>query len=160
MKPGQYLARLVERRLYADAVRYMAFALLNREAVWWTCLCARSETDNLQAIPLGEQHALGAAVRWVLEPSEARRKQAQQSALAVSATTPAGAAARAASFALGQTDAPRAGDPPPDRVQAARLAASSVLLGAGRGPTAAASARLRRFITLGLDVAYGNNRWD
>src|SRR4051812_18076716 len=154
MKPGQYLTLLVENKLYADAIRYMAHSLLNREAVWWACLCARSQADALEALPPGQRRSLGAAVRWVLEPTEANRQEAGRSAEAAGTKTPAGAAARAASFALGQAHAPGPGAMPPDPVLSARMAAAGVLLAAN------SSARLRRFITLGLDIAYGHNRWD
>ena len=154
MKPGQFLTLLVEHRLYADAIRYMAHALLNREAVWWACLCARSGTESLEAMPAPQRQALGAAVRWVLEPTEAHRQEAARSVDGAGTRTPAGAAARAAAFALGQAETPGPGAIPPSPVLAARMAGASVLL------AAKSSARLRRFIILGLDVAYGENRWD
>lgn len=154
MKPGQFLTLMVEHRLYADAIRYMAHALLNREAVWWACLCTRSGAENLEAMPAPQREALGAAVRWVLDPTEAHRQEAACSVEGAGTRTPAGAAARAAAFALGQTDAPGPGSMPPSPILAARMAGASVLL------AAKSSARLRRFITLGLDVAYGENRWD
>jgi hypothetical protein len=154
MKPGQFLTLLVEHRLYADAIRYMAHALLNREAVWWACLCARSGADALGAMPAGHRQALGAAVHWVLEPTEAHRQEAGRSVDAAGIRTPAGAVARAAAFALGQPAPPGPGATPPNSVLAARMAAASVLL------AAKSSAQLRRFITIGLDIAYGHNRWD
>lgn len=155
MKPGQFLTILVENRLYADAIRYMAHALLNREAVWWACLCARAvEADALEAMPVEHRQALGAAVRWVLEPTEANRQAAGRSVEPAGTRTPAGAVARAAAFALGQVEPPSTGNTPPNPTLAARMAAASVLL------AAKSSDRLRRSITLGLDVAYGHNRWD
>ncbi|SIO60660.1 hypothetical protein SAMN05444166_6477 [Singulisphaera sp. GP187] len=155
MKPGQFLTLLVENRLYADAIRYMAHALLNREAVWWACLCARSaEAEALETMPTAHRQALGAAVRWVLEPTEAHRQAAGRSVEPAGTRTSAGAVARAAAFALGQSESHGVGSTPPNPILAARMAAASVLL------AAKSSDRLRRFITVGLDVAYGHNRWD
>lgn len=152
--PGEYLTRLVEHRLYPDAIRYMAHALLNREAVWWACLCARSSVENLETLPAAQQQALGAAVRWVLDPTEANRHAAASTVEAAGIRTSAGAVARAASFALGQSEPSGAGVVPLTPALAARMAAAGILLAGG------SSARLSRFITIGLDVAYGENRWD
>ena len=41
LTPDQFLGLLVERRLFRDATNFLAFALPNREAVWWAILCAR-----------------------------------------------------------------------------------------------------------------------
>jgi len=155
LKPGQYLSLLVENRLHADAVRYMAHALLNREAVWWACLCTRSTVgENLSTMPEAQRQGLGAAVRWVLEPTEAHRQGAARWVEPAGVRTPAGALAKAASFALGQSEPVPLGSNPPNALLTARLAAASVLLS---GTTAD---QLRRFIVLGLDVAYGQNRWN
>lgn len=155
MKPGQFLAVLVEHRLHADAIRYMAHALLNREAVWWACLCARAaEADALESMQAEHRQALGAAVRWVLEPTEAHRQAAGRSVAPAGTRSPAGAVARAAAFALGQPEPSGPGNTPPNPILAARMAAASVLL------AAKSSDRLRGFITIGLDVAYGHNRWE
>jgi hypothetical protein len=75
MDPGEYLDALTEQRLYRDALQFVAHLLPPRFAVWWGCLCAwhaaRPEPPSVVA------EALHAAVRWVLDPSEANRRAAE-----------------------------------------------------------------------------------
>ena len=175
LRPGQYLALLIRHRLHADAIRYMAHSLLNREAVWWASLCVRHALDD-QA-PAAHRAALGAAVRWVIQPDDVHRRAAGDAATAAGKRVPAGSVARAALYAAGPP--PPAGavpsSPPtspgpgaaPGPMPAlilpslsAKLCASGILLAVTRGPAADLSLRLRQSIALGLDVAYGTNRWE
>jgi len=163
ISPGAFLAALIEAGLHADAIRLMAHALLNREAVWWACLCARAAAGP--AAPPDQHRALGAAVRWVLEPGPARRREADAAGFGAARRTPARAAALAASCAAGgpaEDPGPLAAPAPapPDRVRAARHVAGCVFRSIIAAKPAGFAAQSRQFLSLGLDVAYGTNRWE
>ena len=66
--PAAYLGALMEAGLDADAVRFLAFALPKREAVWWACLAARDAlaTDNRPEVAA----CLDSAEAWVYRPDE------------------------------------------------------------------------------------------
>src|SRR5262249_61133554 len=70
-----YVARLRERGLWADAIRFLAHRLPKREAVWWGCLCAWKVSRPNP--PEKEAAGLQAAVRWVREPTEDNRRTAE-----------------------------------------------------------------------------------
>ena len=67
----EFMALLVEKELFPDALRLVAYLLPKREAVGWGCLCVRhilaSQPDN----PLPEVHVT--AERWVSAPNEENR---------------------------------------------------------------------------------------
>ena len=144
--PGPYLKLLIERKLYLDAIRFMAQALRRREAVWWACLCVRHTAAD--PLPEKEQAALRAAVDWVLAPGDPTAKQAAQAAKAAGMKTPAGGAAQAAGWASGPAS-PRFG----------KAVATAVLLSAARGPARQRSATYRQCVALGLDVDSGTAGW-
>ncbi len=153
MKPGQFLTLMVEHRLYADAIRYMAHALLNREAVWWACPVhpARGLRTS-RRWPASQREALGPRSAGYSNPrrptGKRRLARSQRPAPEPRPAPPRGSRVRPGSNRYAR---PRIDAPSPIL---ARMAGASVLL------AAKSSARLRRFITLGLDVAYGENRWD
>src|SRR5450631_3160021 len=68
MHPLDFVALLMEKTLYPDAVRFIAHALPKREAVWWGWVCAcRSSGDNPQPYIL---NATAATEKWIAQPSE------------------------------------------------------------------------------------------
>src|SRR5258708_5429241 len=76
--PDRYLDRLLERNLRSEAVRFMSHGLPPRQAIWWGCLCLRHGA----AAPLATdaQAALDDVVRWVVAPTEGKRKTAEAGA--------------------------------------------------------------------------------
>ena len=155
--PQQYFAELARRALYADAVKLAAHYLTPREAVWWGCLCLWQVIRQNESPP--DAAALDAAVRWVQEPTEARRRAAKQAATATRPTSIAGGLARAAFFTGGSISL--AGqphvDPPAD--QAARTVADLVLLAAQLAAHELKSACLRHFLQLAGEVSRGEAPW-
>lgn len=79
LSPGRFLDRLVRERLYTDAVRFVAYALPARHAVWWAALCL-AELDDLGALTPEEKAALKATIDWVVRPDENRRSEAERRA--------------------------------------------------------------------------------
>ena len=72
LAPGQFLDLLVDRQLFKDATSFLAYALPNREAVWWAVLCAREAVGPAPPGPAAS--ALRAAEAWVRDPSEENRR--------------------------------------------------------------------------------------
>ncbi|MEJ7639474.1 MAG: hypothetical protein WKF75_16235 [Singulisphaera sp.] len=50
--PRQFLDVLIENGEFPDAVRFLAYALPKREAVWWACLCARTASGPNPPAPI------------------------------------------------------------------------------------------------------------
>lgn len=156
LKPGDYLNLLVQHKQYPDAIRFMAHALLNREGVWWACLCAQHTLGPDASA--AELAALGAAVRWVLHPNEANQQAAQAAAQAGGQRTAAVCAAWAA-YCSGSRPGPDEPLEPVDARLAARRVTGSVLAAAAQGQPTELSLNFRQFIAIGLDVDFGTNRW-
>src|SRR5689334_16743817 len=64
-----FVERLMDCRLFEDAMLVLAGLLPRREAIWWGCLCLwhvyRSQADEI------DMAILGAALRWVKDPTPA-----------------------------------------------------------------------------------------
>src|SRR5262245_47973251 len=72
---GQYLGWLIDQGQLAAALRFLAWALGRREAVWWACRCVAlvsSDQDRPE-----ERVALEAARRWAAAPTEDNRRWAE-----------------------------------------------------------------------------------
>lgn len=72
LSPEQYLNKLIENKLFADSIVFLAHGLPKREAIWWACLCAKGVTsDKTRA----DDHAsLSVAEKWVYDPDEKKRR--------------------------------------------------------------------------------------
>jgi len=155
--PEAFLERLVRADLGVDAVRFLAYALPEPDAVRWACRCVRTVfaccTDPASAA------ALVAAETWVDRPEAARRDVALQTGRRQKFEMPAAAAAwtaMAAGWAGGEAAAsPDAENAPtlPPRCSA-HAAAGAILLAASAEPDRAA-ARIREFLELGVRIAHG-----
>jgi hypothetical protein len=126
--------------------------LPKREAVWWACQCVRPASGAAAS-------AIQAAEAWVAEPSEARRRAAQPAAEAAGVGTPAGCAALAAFFSGGSLAPPDLTAVPPADDLTETCVAGALDLAAVQAEPEKAPERYRRFLTLGLEVADGKNRW-
>ena len=111
----EFIALLVKKELYRDAIRLVAFMLPKREAVGWGCLCVRHIQSLQPDKPLPPVHT--AAERWVSAPNEDNRWAAKQAADQDDPKTPSGLLAMAAFFA-GPSMAPPnlQAVPPPEHV--------------------------------------------
>lgn len=143
-RPIDYLTQLIERREYPDAVRFMAYALETREAVWWACLCAKHAGRGLSP---REHEALRTAVSWVLDPSEENRQAAVAAAEAVGTDLPAGCAAQSAAWCNDTYD-----------VRAAKIAGAGVLTAVFESP-ADRRVAYQQCLLIGLDVFDGTAHW-
>ena len=142
--PAMLLQHLVEAGLFAEAARLLCYALPEREAVWWACMCAVHATAD--PLPEPERHALLAAEAWVRRPDEAARRSVGRAAARAGYDTPAAWAARAGySCRLDLPLHTRGGK----RVEAA-IAGAAACRGAPLQ-----TERLRRFIASARDIAAG-----
>ncbi len=109
----EFIALLVKKELYRDAIRLVAFMLPKREAVGWGCLCVRHMQSLYPDKPLPPVHT--AAEHWVSAPNEDNRWAAKQAADKDDPKTPSGLLAMAAFFS-GPSMAPPniQAVPPPD----------------------------------------------
>jgi hypothetical protein len=152
-----FLARLAEHELFADAVRFLAYALPKREAVWWACQCARVVLDPEPPELLAS--ALQAAERWAAMPTEDNRRSAFPAAEAAEFGTPPGCAALAAFWSGGSLAPPDLAPVPPPEHLTPSAVANAVLLAAVQKEPERAAEKFRQFLDLGLQVAEGRNCW-
>jgi hypothetical protein len=154
----QFFDLLIERELPADAVEFLARLLTKQEAIWWGCLCA---WDAARTTPTPMARAsLQAALRWLQEPSEEHRRDAEKAAQQAGAHTSAGAVAQAVVYAAGSLSQPGLPEvaSPPDLT--AQTIAAAVRLCAAELSSAGEENAYAQLLRFGLEVAAGKNRWN
>lgn len=152
--PREYLEALVGASLYPDAVRFLAFALPIREAVWWACLhTLMSEASRLHR---EDTLALEAVARWVAEPTEEHRRQAEARA---GQATAAGLAARAVTLTGGSLRPPPLPHIPPGPEFPRRGVSRSITRGVTAGKSGGLPDRYRQAVALGMQIARGRWLW-
>ena len=158
LSPGQYLEVLKEKNRFPAAIQFLAFALPKPEAVWWACRCAREGAGS--APPPASVAALQAAEKWVANPTDENRRATMPLAQTAGLATAAGAAALAA-FVSGGSLGPANNPPvPPAETLTAQAVSGAVLVAAVQKEAEKVFEKFRRFLTLGIEVANGTNRWD
>jgi hypothetical protein len=156
--PRQLLDALMEKKQHLDAVRLLAYALPKREAVWWALGCAKM-VAGANPPPAPAAAALQAIEKWVLEPSEENRRVAQAAAEAAPVGTAAGCAAMAVFWSGGSLSPPNAPVVPPGEYLTAHGVACAIMLAAVQSEPQKAREKYQIFLTQGIDVANGANRW-
>jgi hypothetical protein len=156
-QPRAFVEGLVAAGQHAAAVRFLAFALDRRPAVWWAWVCARRAHGDTPAPEV--QAALDATKAWIADPNDANRRAAMARAEAADFGTPAGCAGLAAFF-CGDSIAPPGVDPvPPGEYMAARAIAGCVMLAAVVDPPEQAPERYVEFLRQGFEVAEKTALW-
>ena len=155
--PRQYLDLLVQNQLFLDAVKFLAFALPKREAVWWACVCAR--VPGTKPLLPAHQQVLQATEKWVSDSSDESRRAAYTAAEGAKFDNPASTAALAAFFSAGSiVPANLPAVAPADDVAPQAVCGSISLAAVSDEPTKIAE-RYKKFVSLGCDVANGTNKW-
>lgn len=157
MVPRQFLDVLIEKKLHADAARFLAHALPKREAVWWACHCAEQILGAEP--PPAEAAAVKAARTWVIDPSDDNRRAAFTAAEAAQLGTPAGCAAMAAFMSGGSLAPPKLTAVPPADHLTADFVAWSMAIGAVIKEPEKAADKYAAFLKFGLEVAEGQHLW-
>jgi hypothetical protein len=153
MMSRQYLDRLIERRMHADAVQFLAHALPKREAIWWACLCI---TERLGPDPSpAAAAALEAARAWVIDPKDEKRRAAFPAAEAAGIGTPPGCAAAAAYFSGGSLAPAHLPAVTPAEHLTAHMVASALTLAAVIREPEKAVEKYASFLRSGFEVASG-----
>jgi hypothetical protein len=149
------LAALVEKALWLDAVRWLGNGLLQREAVWWACLAARSGASA--ASDPRNVAAVTAAEAWVFKPNEENRRAAMSKAQATKFDNASAWAAVAAFWSGGSMVGPDLPVVPPPPFLIGRAVSGAVMLAAVDGPAAKIDERYRHLVAQGMDIAAGGN---
>ena len=70
MNPREFVAVLIEKKRFVDAIEFMSHALPAREGIWWGCLCMQHVLGDNLAPP--DRAAATAAVQWVMQQASAQ----------------------------------------------------------------------------------------
>jgi hypothetical protein len=157
-KPPDFVALLVDRKLYPDAVRFLAHGLPKREAVWWGWMSARRSAG--ENAPPKIKAALEATERWIAQPTEDNRRAAHAAAQIAKFTTAAGCAGLGAFFSGGSLAPPEVPPVPPGEYLTAKAIAGAVNLAAMGGEPREAPEKFKSFIAQGVDVARRIRLWE
>jgi len=156
--PRDYVALLMDRQLFADAVRFLAHALPKREAVWWAWACAR-RTAGEQPTPKIKA-ALDACEKWIMEPSEDNRRAAMAAAQLAGISTASGCAALSVFFSGGSLGPPDAPAVPPGEYLTAKTVAGSVIMAAVSQEPEKGPEKFRSFVAQGIAVTNQIKLWE
>jgi Family of unknown function (DUF6931) len=144
----QFLDLLVEKELFRDAIRLVAFALPKRESVGWGCLCVRHILASQQGARLPDVQL--AVEKWVSSPNEENRWAAKNVADKEEPRSLSGLLALGAFFAGGSMALPNVQPlPPPEHVTSEIVAGAVTLSGVISEPEKAAE-KYRVFMQKGL----------
>ena len=158
MHPLEFVALLMEKALYPDAVRFIAHALPKREAVWWGWVCARRAAgDNPQP---KIKASLEATEKWIAQPSEDNRRSAMAAAQKAELGTAAGCAGLAAFFSGGSLAPPEAPVVPPGEFLSAKAVCGAVIFAAVAKEPERAPEKFKSFLAQGVEVTNRLKLWE
>lgn len=153
--PTMYLNELLATKQLEQAIRFFAFAMPPREAVWWTCICARQVLP--EPIPKPLMDAVESAETWVRKPSDETRRAAMARAQSTDFQSPATWAAVAA-FWSGGSLAPADLPAVPAAPHLLGMAVSgAVTLAAVQTEPQRAEQKREHFLAAAIDIANGGN---
>jgi hypothetical protein len=158
LPPLNYVALLMEKKLYADAVRFLAHALPKREAVWWGWVCARRSAGEIP--PAKIKAALDATEKWIAQPNEENRRAAMAAAQTAEFGTAAGCAGLAAFFSGGSLAPPEAPVVPPGEYLTAKAVSGAVIFAAVSADPEKAPEKFQSFVAQGVDVTNRIKLWE
>lgn len=146
--PVRVVAQLRSLDLPRQEAAYLAYALPEREAVWWGCMCVRHVATG--AMPAEQRHALAVSEGWVRRPDAGGQQQALSAAKAAGFDPAAAFVARGAFRARIDT---------PLNTRTGRMIDNAVRRAATSDRPETAMARLRRFVASGHEIAAGGAGW-
>lgn len=156
--PASFMERLMAEQRFADAARFLAYALPKREAVWWACLCARAVTT--EEVSPDNLAALDAAEAWVYKPIDENRRKAMALAEKTPMDSCASWAAVAAFWSAGSMAPEDAPAVPPGEELTGAAVSGAVILAAVQTEPEKAPDKYAKFLSKGLDVARGGSGRD
>ena len=156
--PQDYVSLLMSKKLYADAVRFVAHALPKREAVWWGWVCAKRAAGADP--PPKIKASLEATEKWIAQPDDESGRTAMAAAKEAKTTTAAGCAGMAAFFSgssLGPSHVPPI---PPGEFLTAKAVSGAVIY-SGSGQRSGERARpVSELCVAGREVAVKIKLWE
>lgn len=158
MDPLEYVKLLVDRKLYPDAVRFLAHALPKREAVWWAWVSARRAAGPDP--PPKIKASLQATEKWISDPKEEHRRGAMAAAQAADLGTAAGCAGLAAFFSGGSLAPPEAPPVPPGEFLTAKAVTGAVIFSSLSTEPEKAPEKFQAAIAQGVDVTKRIKLWE
>ncbi len=158
LHPLDFVALLMEKALYPDAVRFIAHALPKREAVWWGWVCARRGSGENP--PPKIKAALDATERWIAQPNEENRRLAMAAAQQAELGTAAGCSGLAAFFSGGSLAPPEAPAVPPGEFLTAKAVSGAVIFAAVAREPDKAPEKFRSFVAQGVEVTNRVKLWE
>jgi hypothetical protein len=158
LHPLEFVALLMEKALYPDAVRFIAHALPKREAVWWGWVCARRAAGDNP--PPKIKASLDATEKWIAQPSEDNRRSAMAAAQKAELGTAAGCAGLAAFFSGGSLAPPEAPAVPPGEFLPAKAVSGAVIFAAVALEPERAPEKFRSFVAQGVEVTNRVKLWE
>ena len=156
--PQDYVALLMSKKLYADAVRFVAHALPKREAVWWGWISAKRAAGADP--PPKIKASLEATEKWIAQPDDESGRVAMAAAKEAQTNTAAGCAGMAAFFSgssLGPAHIPPI--PPGEFLTAKAVTGAVIYAAVGKDPVNAPD-RFQSFVTQGVEVAVKIKLWE
>jgi hypothetical protein len=157
LTPQQFVEMLFQAGLYVDAFDFLAHALPKRDAIWWACLGVRHALGS--TLPPEQFAALKAAVEWVLEPDEPKRRAAQAAAQTAGYATPAACAAVAVFGSGGSLGPGNFPDVPPEPTMTAQAVSRGIILASVRVDSRTITEVQRELVELGIAIAEGRITW-
>jgi hypothetical protein len=156
--PTTFFDLLIARKLYDDALAFLAYGLPKREAVWWSLECAK-KIAPAPAPPIAA--AFEVVDAWLLEPeNDEKRRAAMPAADAATYGTPAGCTALAVFFSGGSIAPADCPGVPPGEWLCARTVASGIQLGTLLVPPPEKEETALTFLTRGIEIANEPAPWD
>lgn len=147
------LAALIAADCYAEAARVAAYALPQREAVWWACMCADHTVPT--DLPAADRRARSLAEEWVRMPDESTRYAAMEWATRAGMRSPEAWAAVGAFFGGPSLSQPGLPAVPPEAHLTGRIVSDAIILASLRGDSARKDHRLLEFLTSANDISAG-----
>ena len=139
-----------------DAIKFFAYALPKRLAVWWAAQCVRTA----QPSPPPEDAAiLQATEKWVAAPNESHRRKAMSLAEGQECQTAAAWTGVSAFWSHGSMAPPNVPAVPPKDEFTGKAVYGAVALAAVIGAPEEAPKRKAEFVDLAIAVASGENNW-
>jgi hypothetical protein len=158
LSPKDFVKLLDAHQLFVDGIRFVAYALPSREAIWWGCLCAWSVHRPKPAEKIAT--AFSAVVAWIQEPNEENRRAAEAASEVAGADTPAGGLASAIFLSGANIAPPKQPEVKPKPFLWSKALAGAVGLATNLVPPDKKKPCERQFLTLATDVADGRIHWE
>lgn len=158
LKPPDYVTTLVDKKLYPDAVRFIAHSLPKREAVWWGWMSARRSAGENP--PPKIKAALTATEKWISQPTEENRRAAYEAAQVAKFGTAAGCAGLGAFFSGPTLGPPNVPPVPPGEYLTAKAISGAVNFAAMGGDPKEAPEKFKSYIAQGMEVTRRIKLWE